>query len=401
MATTRPPLNTVLPPLVFGTATFNYQYADDPSKIPATELVHRAFEQGIRAFDTSPYYGPSEGILGMLFHTPLDPLHFQADNRIGKALIAPFQDTGKPFPREDYKIVTKVGRHAGNSFNYSKEWVYKSIQRSLKRLHTPYLDVVYCHDVEFVSPSEVLEAVRELRRIRDEEGTIKYIGISGYPVDVLVELAELVRRETGEPLDCVMSYANYTLQNRTLLKSGVQGLKAAGVEVVPNASILGMGLLRSGGVPGDWHPAPLPLRETAAEMAARCKSEWGMTIEDVAVKWALEQWWHDGEVVGTSAALPNEQGRGFTQNKHLGKEKIGVTVIGVSTVEELEHTKESWNFMLVEGFKEGSPCNLTERRKKVQECAQKIYEGFGEWKDYSWPSPGEWERETPGLEKCV
>ena len=52
-----------------------------------------------------------------------------------------------------------------------------------------------------VSAAEVLEAVRELRRIRDEARTVKYVGISGYPVDVLCDLAEMVLRETGQPLD--------------------------------------------------------------------------------------------------------------------------------------------------------------------------------------------------------
>jgi D-arabinose 1-dehydrogenase len=125
------------------------------------------------------------------------------------------------------------------------------------------LDVVYCHDVEFVSAEEVLTAVKELRRIRDEEGTIKYVGISGYPVPLLVELAELVKRESGEGLDAVMSYANFTLQNEGL-KGALKRLEDAGVGCVPNASPLGMGLLRSKGVPvggkGDFHPAPLELR---------------------------------------------------------------------------------------------------------------------------------------------
>ena len=97
-------------------------------------------------------------------------------------------------------------------------------------------------------------------RIRDEEGTIKYVGISGYPVPVLCDLAEMILRETGEPLDVVMSYANFTLQNTRLMSDGIPRLVAAGVDVVPNASPLGMGLLRSQGPPigamGNWHPAP-------------------------------------------------------------------------------------------------------------------------------------------------
>jgi aryl-alcohol dehydrogenase-like predicted oxidoreductase len=66
MTLIKPRLSSVLPPLIFGTATFNYQYNTDPYKLPTTALVHKAFSLGIRAFDTSPYYGPSEEILGIL-----------------------------------------------------------------------------------------------------------------------------------------------------------------------------------------------------------------------------------------------------------------------------------------------------------------------------------------------
>ena len=64
MPRTEPPLSSVLPTLIFGTSTFNYQYNTDPFKLPTTALVHRALSIGVRAFDTSPYYGPAEEILG-------------------------------------------------------------------------------------------------------------------------------------------------------------------------------------------------------------------------------------------------------------------------------------------------------------------------------------------------
>ncbi|KAF2791526.1 Aldo/keto reductase, partial [Melanomma pulvis-pyrius CBS 109.77] len=188
------PLSSILPPLIFGTATFNHQYNSDPFSLDTTGLVTSALTHGIRAFDTSPYYGPSEQLLG-------------------EALATPF--VRQTFPRDSYLLLTKVGRIQADEFDYSKEWVRESVARSLERLHTDYLDLVYCHDVEFVTPAEVLEAVKELRRIRDDEGKIRYIGISGYPLDVLGAMSEMILRETGEGLDAVQSYANFTLQNET------------------------------------------------------------------------------------------------------------------------------------------------------------------------------------------
>ena len=57
------------------------------------------------------------------------------------------------FPRGAYKLLTKVGRYGPDAtdFDYSPTTIRRSVRRSLQRLHTQYLDVVYLHDVEFVA----------------------------------------------------------------------------------------------------------------------------------------------------------------------------------------------------------------------------------------------------------
>lgn len=358
MPPTTPPLSTSIPPLICGTATFNNLYNPDVSKLPTNAIIQRALELGVRAFDTSPYYGPSEELLGKALSTPHVLAHY---------------------PRSSYHLITKVGRIASAEFDYSPEWVRYSIQRSLQRLHTTYLDVVYCHDVEFVTPEEVLEAVKTLRRIRDSQGTIKYVGISGYPVPLLCSLAELVLKETGEPLDCVMSYANYTLQNTTLASLGLARLKAAGVACVPNASVLGMGLMRSAGVPvggkGDFHPAPRQLRQKCMDAAKYVEST-GERLEVVSIRWGLESWAREGATVG-------------------GVGGIGVSVMGVSNLDELEETMRVWHSVLDmlpvagrDATKEKREWSLA-RSKEVETKAKAVWEILGEWKDYAWPSPDE------------
>jgi hypothetical protein len=318
-------------------------------------------------------------------------------------LTAPYEDTNIPFPREDYFIVTKVGRIAGSEFNYSAPWVYKSIKRSLTRLNTYYLDVVYCHDVEFVTAAEVITAVKELRRIRDAEGTIKYIGISGYPVSVLCDLAELILKETGEPLDCVMSYANFTLQNRKLKSEGLSRLKAAEVDVVPNASMLGMGLLRSGGVPegglGDWHPAPEGLRTVCRAVSAYCDSI-DEKLEVVAIRWTLETWLIEGE----SAGSKGDPASGLKWKREtideVGGRKLGVSVMGVSNLQELDETMRVWRSILdgleggretavQAGRREGDHEWSLKRRDEIRAIAERVWKKFGKWQDFAWASPGE------------
>jgi aryl-alcohol dehydrogenase-like predicted oxidoreductase len=376
----RPPLSSILPPLIFGTGTFNVQYHKDPYSLNTTQLVQHALSHGIRAFDTSPYYGPSETLLG-------------------EALIHP---SIKPhFPRQQYYLLTKAGRLTANSFDYSPNWIRQSVARSLQRLHTTYLDLVYCHDVEYVSAAEVVTAVRELRRLRDEEGTIRYVGISGYPLSTLCELAERILRETGEAVDAVQSYANMTLQNTRLVDEGVERLRAAGVDVVPSASILGHGLLRADGLPEStlaWHPAPVGLREAVRRAAAFC-AEYDERLEAVAIRYAVETWMIEGSVVGSlgdpAAGVEWELGSKVVLN---GGRKLGVSVMGVSTIAELEHTLTLWRSVL-DGLENGQKVASRAgrwkrahewsvyRRKAVQMLAEAVKEELGEWFNYVWDSP--------------
>ena len=373
------PLSSLLPPLICGTATFNDQYNPDPYALPTTGIVHRALSLGVRAFDTSPYYGPAEELLGKALNTP-----FVHEN----------------FPRRDYFLLTKVGRIAGAEFDYSPSWVRRSVQRSLDRLRTKYLDVVYCHDVEFVTPEEVLAAVTELRRIRDTTNQIHYVGISGYPVAVLCDLAEMILARTGEPLDAVMSYANFTLQNTRLSSVAVPRLRKAGVDVVPNASVLGMGLLRRTGVPigahGDFHPSPIELRAVIQRASDWCDRH-DNRIEKVAIRFALEEWMREGATVGSQG----DPASGIPWNRErvdIKSAKLGVSVMGVSNIVELNETMRVWRSILdgLEGGEEtaiqsgrGSKDRVwsLSRQKEVQDLAKGIRRIFGDYLDYAWPSP--------------
>ncbi|KAE8551773.1 hypothetical protein TMatcc_001756 [Talaromyces marneffei ATCC 18224] len=361
---TRPPPSQVLTPLVLGTATFNIQYNDDPFSLPSVSIVHRALSAGIRAFDTSPYYGPSEEILG-------------------QALAS--EKVATEFPRHTYQLLTKVGRVAESSFDYSPAWVRYSIKRSLRRLHTDYLDVVYCHDVEFVSAAEVVEAVRELRRIRDEDASIRYVGISGYPVEVLAELAELVLRETGEPLDVVMSYANYNLQNTRLATKVLARLRAAGVDVVPNASILGMGLLRGQSV-FDWHPAPKGLRDATQKASEVLREQQNEKLESLATRYGLESWIREGSAVGVYGH-PLEATDGSAPKLSNGQQ-LGVTVVGVSNVKEVDELVAIYREVLDDVvYSEGKSSTKSVETAELTKLVRSIL--GPEWLDYAWPSPGE------------
>lgn len=432
-AASSPSLPSLLPPLILGTATFNTQYVDDPKRMPYQSIVARALELGINAFDTSPYYGPSEILLG-------DALHHLTQPNSANAKIE--QQDGadlQKYPRDSYMILTKAGRIAGDCFDYSPAWIRYSVLRSLKRLHTPYLDLVYCHDVEFMSPTEVLAAVKELRRLRDEDGVVRFVGISGYPVDVLCDLAEMIKRETGEGVDAVMSYCHCTIQNLRLVEgftgdepspasaivngNGTNGvettkhlpplvrLKRAGVSTVLNASMLGMGLLTTRGVDhgpqAAWHPSPPPLRKACADVAAAATSA-GEKLERLSIRWSLDTWARAGARAGLGVSLKGKTGHLQLSDSN----SIGGSVMGITSLAELDETWDVWMSVLAESVpdvsldsgaevvKEASKDVVTNGDNDLQAASlkrcdevqhlvkEKLWPLLGEWKNHSWPSGG-------------
>ncbi|RDA95462.1 hypothetical protein CP533_5402 [Ophiocordyceps camponoti-saundersi (nom. inval.)] len=351
------PLSHVLPPLILGTATFNTQYHDDPEHMPCTAIVRRALELDVAAFDTSPYYGPSETLLGHALRT-LNP------------------------PRDGYFLISKAGRIAADEFDYSPAWLRYSVCRSLDRLGTAYLDLVYLHDVEFVRPAAVVAAVAELRRLR-QQGLVRYVGISGYPVDVLADLAEAVLVDSGEPLDAVLSYAHFCLQNTRLGQPELlDRFRAAGVQCLLNASMLGMGLLTSRGVDdgpmASWHPAPPALRSSCRDLTAIAAGQ-SERLEKVAIHWALDAWTRVGAPLGTWACPADLVPAGETAAR------IGVCVMGVTAVEELDETWELWKSVV--GV--ASPEAAARSEKVVAMVRDLMWPSLGSWKDFSWKSGGE------------
>ncbi|KND90807.1 D-arabinose 1-dehydrogenase [Tolypocladium ophioglossoides CBS 100239] len=350
MAVPRTPLSRVLPPLM-----------------PYADIVRRALEHNVAAFDTSPYYGPSEALLGDALRTLVPPP-----------------------PRHGYFLITKAGRIAGSEFDYSPAWIRYSVCRSLERLGTQYLDLVYAHDAEFVSPAEVLAAVQELRRLRDR-GLVRYVGISGYPVEVLASLAEMVLQQTGEPLDAVLSYGHFCVQNSRLGRPDLlERLRAAGVECVLNASMLGMGLLTTRGVDNgpmaSWHPAPPALRKACNDLAS-IASQRGERLEEVAIRWALENWARVGAPFGT-VAYPSSVLADASADQDGLPARIGVSVMGVSAVEELEETWRLWKSVV--GLASGARDGAAQRKDKIAAIVRdQMWPSLGPWRDYAWESGGE------------
>jgi L-galactose dehydrogenase len=142
--------------------------------------------------------------------------------------------------------------------------VTRSVEASLQRLRTDYLDVLIAHDVEFAPDfeavfTETAEVLHKLKR----QGKCRFIGMSGLPLGILARAIEQCN------LDVVISYCHFTLQNTRLQTELLPIAERHGVGVL-NASPLAMGLLTMDGPP-DWHPAPPELKAACREAAEVCR----------------------------------------------------------------------------------------------------------------------------------
>ncbi|KAJ1923325.1 hypothetical protein IWQ60_005958 [Tieghemiomyces parasiticus] len=249
-------------------------------------------------------------------------------------------------PRERYILSTKVGRYGATpaDCDYSRDRVMASVAESLRRLHTDYLDVVLCHDVEFVSLAEVtgqaLPALYDLK----SQGVIRQVGISGYPLPTLLRIAE-IQHDCGTPLDVVFSYCHFNLHNRQF-QDYAPRFRAFGVKYLINASPLSMGLLRASRDPPDWHPANDALRAAAREAVALCRKR-GLDIAELATRFSL-----DGNTDGM----------------------FDTTVLGISNAHEIRQA--------VEWLNAGPVTDPV-----AAETLQDLLEIFRPFEAYTWPSP--------------
>lgn len=272
------------------------------------------------------------------------------------------------YPRNSYAICTKAGRVKENEFDYSPAHIRSSVQRSLARFHTTYIDVLYLHDVEFVDSDLAVGAIAELFQLQ-REGLVHHVGLSGYPLDYLLALAIKVRTTLGRPLDVVLSYSNFCLQNTRLAQylprlrdSGPGG---AGVRHVLAASPLSMGLIRAQPAPG-FHPASEELKAAIAECAAHtAQAGSGVDLADLAVRFALRRW---GKAVDEVAASTTQQ-----------QPAARAYVCGLSSIEEVEKTVG--DYWLV---KEGSAA-ATAQDETLSAGVQAILAKHGQL-DATWPS---------------
>ena len=227
--------------------------------------VHFAIDQGIDFFDVSPYYGNT-----------------LAEERLGTALI------GK---RTHIFLATKCGRYGSDHFDFSAERVKASVDESLTRLKTDYVDLLQAHDVEFGDVRQIVEETIPALREVQKAGKARFIGVTGYQLRMLATLAETTA------VDTMLSYCRHSLLVSDIDALLTPALRDKGCGLIL-ASPMHMGLLSGGSVPS-WHPASPALRELAHRIVELCVEN-GADPASVALRYCLDHPYATSTLVGMS-----------------------------------------------------------------------------------------------------
>ena len=256
-----------LPVLSFGASSLGQEFRQvDIGE--SLESVHAALDVGMNFIDTSPFYGRgmSEVMLGIAL---------------------------RDVPRDNYILGTKLGRYDAAHFDFSAKRVVESVDVSLHRMGVDHIDIMLCHDIEFVDRALIVEeTLPALRKVRDG-GKVRFIGISGYPMSNF----RFVLDQTE--LDVVLSYNHYTLQN-TMFADLVPYLKEKNVGIM-NAAPFSARLLTNAPLP-PWHKATDQVRSVCRQAAEHCQSK-GIDIAQLAVQYSIAH--SDMTTCITGSANPN------------------------------------------------------------------------------------------------
>jgi D-threo-aldose 1-dehydrogenase len=234
--------------LGLGTASIAglYEAVDEES---AHAVVNRAWELGIRYFDTAPYYGSGN-----------------AERRLGAGL--------RERPRDDFVVSTKVGRllRPGESgwhdaprlqayFDFSYDAALRSLEQSLERLGLDRVDIAFIHDPDDHYDEALAGAYRALARLRDD-GVVRAIGVGMNQTELLCRFA----RE-ADP-DCFLLAGRYTLLDRSAAEDLLPLCAERGIAVVA-AGVFNSGVLAGGGT-YDYDSASIAVLERVTELRETC-----------------------------------------------------------------------------------------------------------------------------------
>ena len=230
-------------------------FGDQTELAEASSIVAHAREHGVNYMDTADVYtkGASETMLGQILQGQ----------------------------RDDWVLATKLGNRMSDKPNegqYSRKWMLREVEASLKRLKTDHIDILYLHrDFNDMDLQEPLYALDALMR----DGKIRYWGLSNFRAWRIGEMVHGAR-QIGMP-GPVVCQPYYNLLNRM-----------PEVEILPACEHFGIGVtsyspVARGVLTGKYLPGQAPQEGTRAGRGDRRMTETEFREESLVIAQRLKQ----------------------------------------------------------------------------------------------------------------
>ena len=171
------------------------------TKESSVDILNRYSEAGGNFIDTANVYTRREAPGLDLYGRDID----RFEDGISERLIGSWLKDGKR--REDFVIATKVGfAYPGIKIGTSPSQIREECEKSLKRLQTDYIDLYYLHMDDKSTPlCESLDALTALVK----EGKIRYVGLSNFTAERILEVCDTAERYGFEKIVCVQNKFSY------------------------------------------------------------------------------------------------------------------------------------------------------------------------------------------------
>lgn len=290
--------------LCLGAMTFGRESTEEVS----VRMLNRFVEVGGNFIDTADVYsqGLSEEILGRWLH--------------GKR-------------RDEFIVATKVRFPMGsapNDVGLSRKHILASVDASLRRLQTDYIDLYQVHAWDPGVPlEETLSTLNHLVGI----GKVRYLGASNYAGYQLQKAIDLSQKNGWEVFTCLQPL--YNLLDRSFEWELSPVCEAEGVGVIPWSP------LRGGWLSGKYHRGmEKPLPDTRIEEAE--KRGWSESWQ----AYANERTWQVVECLSDISGQLNKTPAQVALNWLLQKPMIAAPILGARTLAHLEDNLGSTGWAL-------------------------------------------------------
>ena len=252
----------------------------------AYHTLEKAYEIGIRYFDTAPLYGAgnSETFSGSFLST-MDRDEFTLSSKVGRLILSEEEAASFKFdgPRTaTIQVNEKASGYKNNVvFDFSRDGILRSIEETLERLQLDYIDIAYIHDPDDHYSQALNESFPALADLKSQ-GMIKAIGAGMNEWEMLSKFAVEV------DVDCFLLAGRYTLLDQSALDTLLPICEQQNISLILggpyNSGILASDLASD--TTYFYDPAPAEIVSKAKQIRDVC-DQFGVPLQAAALQFGL------------------------------------------------------------------------------------------------------------------